>query len=206
MTEDDQASEFVDPVPHAQLKGDELLLPGVQVRDFWEWAMGDLRLNATRGLLAQFLVARAVRDTRLNDDGWGNFDVLSREGIRIEVKCSGYLQSWAQRKPSAITFSGLMGRTWSAEAGYGAEPEVRADVFVFAVQTSQDRNTYDPLALDAWDFHVLPGSIIRDSGQQRMSLSTVRRLGGVPLKWDFLRAAILDAYGNEHIQDPSVSS
>ncbi len=202
MGEDNRVSEFIDPIPHARLKGDEPLLPGILVRDFWEWAVGDLRLNATRGLLAQFLVAQAVGDTRLNDDGWGDFDVLSSEGIRIEVKCSGYLQSWAQRRASTIAFSGLKGRTWSAETGYGLKPEVRADVFVFAVQTSQDRQQYNPLDLDAWDFHVLPGSVIRDSGQQSMSLSTVRRLGGVPLKWDLLRAAILDAYGRENTEDP----
>lgn len=75
------------------LSGDEPLLPGVRVRDFWAWAMGDLRPNSTRGMLAQFLVAKAVGDTRPLDDGWGDFDVQSPEGIKIEVKSSGYLQS-----------------------------------------------------------------------------------------------------------------
>src|SRR5690606_21596217 len=93
------------------ITGEEVLLPGVRVLDFWRWALGDLRLNSTRGMLAQFLVARAVWDTRPNDDGWGDFDVLSPEGIKIEVKSSGYLQSWSQVNPSRIVFSGLMGRT-----------------------------------------------------------------------------------------------
>ncbi len=173
------------------ITGDELLLPGVRVLDFWRWALGDLRLNSTRGMLAQFLVAQAVGDLRPNDDGWGDFDVLSPEGIKIEVKSSGYLQSWSQVNPSKIVFSGLMGRTWSAETGYGASPEVRADVFVFAVHTCQDPEAYDPLDLDAWDFYVLPGSRVRAVGQKSMNLNRVRSLAGDPVKWEELRASIL---------------
>src|SRR5689334_1809608 len=86
------------------LTGEEEILPGATVRDFWAWALGDLRLNANRGMLAQFLVARAVGDVRPRDDGWGNFDVLTPEGIKVEVKSSGYLQSWRQTRPSRIVF------------------------------------------------------------------------------------------------------
>ncbi|MDQ3226352.1 MAG: hypothetical protein M3Q50_06965 [Chloroflexota bacterium] len=75
----------------ALLSGNEQILPGIHVRDFWAWALGDLRLNANRGLLAQFLVAKALGDCRERDDGWGNFDVLTPEGIKVEVKASGYL-------------------------------------------------------------------------------------------------------------------
>jgi hypothetical protein len=188
----DAAGEIHNP-DITPLTGDELLLPGVRVREFWAWAMGDLRLNSTRGSLAQFLVARAVGDTRANDDGWGDFDVLSPEGIRIEVKSSGYLQSWVQKKVSAITFSGLTGRTWSAESGYGLAPEVRADVFVFAVHTSQDPDTYDPLALSAWDFYVVPGSTVRSIGQKTIGLNRVRKIAGNPIGWSDLRQAILGA-------------
>lgn len=73
--------------------GNEEILPGITVRDFWAWALGDLRLNSTRGMLAQFLVAKALGDTRPYDEGWGNFDVLIPDGIRVEVKSLGYLQS-----------------------------------------------------------------------------------------------------------------
>ncbi len=62
------------------LRSDEPTLPGVTVRDFWAWALGDLPLNASRGVLVQFLVAKAVGDTRLRDDGWGDFDVSTPRG------------------------------------------------------------------------------------------------------------------------------
>lgn len=42
------------------LTDDEKILPGFVVRDFWAWALGDLRLNANRGMLAQFLVSKAL--------------------------------------------------------------------------------------------------------------------------------------------------
>ena len=105
-------SSSYEPAPVRTLSGTETILPGVTVRDLWAWAMGDLRLNTNRGALAQFLVAKAVGDGRLMDDGWGNFDVLSAEGIKVEVKSSAYLQSWRQSKLSSIVFSGLTGIPW----------------------------------------------------------------------------------------------
>ncbi|MDP9358717.1 MAG: hypothetical protein M3R02_26250 [Chloroflexota bacterium] len=186
---------FMSPNEVPVLTGGEPILPNVNVRDFWAWALGDLRLNANRGMLAQFLVAKAVGDTRLRDDGWGDFDVLTPEGITVEVKSSGYLQSWRQARPSKIVFSELMGRSWSAETGRGATPEVRADVFVFAVHTCQDPDAYDPLDLTAWAFYVLPATIIRELGQKSLSLPRVQSLGGSPLAWADLRAAGLAATG-----------
>ncbi|MDP9441823.1 MAG: hypothetical protein M3P34_06545, partial [Actinomycetota bacterium] len=169
----------------------EPILPGVTVRDFWTWALGDLRLNTNWGMLAQFLDARAVGDDRPRDDRWGNFDVLTPEGVRVEVKSSGYLQSWGQPRPSRIAFSGLLGLSWSAETGYSAEPEVRADVFVYAVHTRQDPGVYDPLDLDAWAFYVLPGSTVRRLGQKFLRLSRVRALTPPPTPWAGLRSAVL---------------
>jgi hypothetical protein len=162
----------------------------VTVRDFWAWALGDLRLNSTRGMLAQFLVAKALDDPRLRDDGWGNFDVLTPEGIKVEVKSSGYLQSWTQRKLSRIVFSGLKARSWDAETRYSAEPEFRADVYVFAVHTCQDPAIYDPLALDAWIFYVLPATIVRALGQKTLSLARLATLAPSPVGWSKLPDAV----------------
>jgi hypothetical protein len=172
------------------LTGVEQVLPGVSLWDFWAWALGDLRLNSTRGMFAQFLVAKALSDPRLRDDGWGNFDVLTPEGIKVEVKSSGYLQSWTQKKLSKIVFSGLKGRSWDAETGYSAEPEFRADVYVFAVHTCQDQSTYDPLDLDAWIFYVLPAEIVRDLGQKTLSLARLAAKAPPRVSWSGLPDAV----------------
>lgn len=53
-------------------------------------------------------------------------------GLRIEVKASDYLQSWApQATYSRLSFGRVIAHTWDANTNeFGAEPEVRADVFV----------------------------------------------------------------------------
>jgi hypothetical protein len=63
------------------------------VADFWRWAFSDLRNNTTRGILAEFLVARAVGDDRGPRAGWDSFDVQAPDETRIEVKSSAFLQS-----------------------------------------------------------------------------------------------------------------
>ena len=52
---------FEQPAAAPGLRGDEAFV-GVdaQVLDFWRFAMSDLRMNNTRGYLAEFLVARAL--------------------------------------------------------------------------------------------------------------------------------------------------
>jgi hypothetical protein len=172
------------------LTGDESLAPGATVRDFWAWALGDLRLNSTRGILAQFLVARALGDDRARNDGWGDYDVLTPEGIRVEVKSSGYLQSWGQRGVSRIVFSGLKARAWSDATGYSADAEFRADVYVFAVHTSTDRTKYDPLDLGAWVFWVAPVQVIAGLDQKTITLSRVEQVASGPLAWHDLDAAV----------------
>ena len=193
----DPNSAWLDLVETPLLTGDETVLLGATVRDFWAWALGDLRLNSARGMLAQFLVARAVGDQRARDEGWGNFDVLAPSGIKIEVKASGYLQSWRQVKPSAIRFTGLKARTWSDETGYSPEPEFRADVYVFAVQTCRDPAAYNPLDLAAWEFYVLPGIRIRELNQNSLGLSSLHALVPNPIPWEGLQSAIQDAAGTE---------
>jgi hypothetical protein len=128
------------------------------VADFWRWAFSDPRDNTIRGVLAEFLVAAAVARTDTRRKGWDNFDVQARSGIRVEVKASGYLQSWPQAKHSQLYFGRVAARTWDENLNeFGTEPEVRADVFVFAVQTCKDPAAYDALDLSQWQFHVRPG-------------------------------------------------
>lgn len=188
-----------DDLPHPGelplLTGEEPLVAGATVRDFWAWALGDLRLNANRGMLAQFLVARAVGDPRPRNDGWGDYDVESPDGIRIEVKSSGYLQSWRQQRPSRITFSGLKALRWDDATGYGERPEFRADVYVFAIHGCTDPVAYDPLDLSAWSFRVLPASVLRVLDQRSISLWRLETLAPDAVAWDGLAAAIRAAAG-----------
>lgn len=106
------------------------------VGDFWSWAFSDLRSNIARGVLAEFLVSRAVGEGQPVRVSWDNYDAEAPDGTRIEVKSSAYLQSWPQKRHSTLTFGRLAARSWDPETdAYGDSPEVRADVFIFAVHT-----------------------------------------------------------------------
>lgn len=168
----------LEPGETFRLDGTSEALP--RVGDFFSWAFSDLRSNTTRGILAEFLVAWALGVREGVRAGWDDFDVLTPDGIRVEVKASGYLQSWVQKRPSKISFGRLTGRSWNAETGeLGEKRELRADVFVFAIQTCSDPNGYDPLDLDAWHFLVLPRIKVEKTGARSISLSTLRSLEAV---------------------------
>ena len=83
------------PAPPQLLEGSDVFVGlDATVVDFWRWAFSDLRDNTARGVLAEFLVASALGRTDTRRKGWDNFDVQTATGVRVEVKASGYLQSW----------------------------------------------------------------------------------------------------------------
>ncbi len=128
MAECDEAS-WLEPTPVEPLTGHEPL-SGVAatVAEFWRWGFSDLRTNIVRGILAEFLVAKVVGAREPVRVAWDNFDVVSGAGTRIEVKSSGHLQSWPQKRLSTVAFTGLTGLRWDAKEGWGDDREVRADV------------------------------------------------------------------------------
>ena len=102
---------WLKPAPPQLLEGSDAFAGlDATVVDFWRWAFSDLRDNTVRGVLAEFLVAAALGRTDVRRKGWDNFDVLSATGIRVEVKASGYLQSWAQAKHSSLNFGRVAAR------------------------------------------------------------------------------------------------
>ncbi|MFE1405001.1 hypothetical protein ACFW5D_15330 [Streptomyces sp. NPDC058770] len=161
----------------------------VTVLDFWRYAMPDLRTNTTRGLLAEFLVHRAVGAEQRNAE-WESFDVLAPDGLKIEVKTSAYLQAWGQRRLSEIRFSRLRGRIWTPEDGDAAEQSYNADVYVFALHTARTHAAYDPLDVGQWCFHVASRAVVEATGQASLGLTSVRRLCGEPVGYGELAERI----------------
>jgi hypothetical protein len=194
MSEQASASpegQWLSPLPSPPLTGVERFKGLDQtVSGFWQFAMSDLRMNNTRGYLAEFLVARAVGAPGLRIE-WDEYDVLAPDGLRIEVKASAYLQNWEQRNLSRIQFSGLSRR--SAPTGDGLVPRpptYHADVYVFAVQTATNHAEYDPLDVAQWEFYVLPRQAIVTLGQRSIGLATLTGITGGPLTYKGLADAI----------------
>jgi hypothetical protein len=165
------------PAPAQRLEGtDRFAGADATVLDFWRWAFSDLRDNTLRGVLAEFLVALALGQTDTRRKGWDNYDVLTSSGIRIEVKTSVYLQSWAQATHSRLNFGRVAARAWDENTNeFGTEPEVRADVFVFAVQICREPGAYDALDLAQWEFYVVPAQRVRECGYKSVSIVWVRK-------------------------------
>jgi hypothetical protein len=186
----DEAS-WIEPKRLTLLTGDERFQGmDATVREFWAWSTSDLRDDTTRGILAEFIVGQALGAQTKYRISWSNFDLETPSGVRVEVKSSAYLQSWAQKKLSQIRFTGLTARSWDEKTGFSEEPEVRADVFVFAIQTCMDPQKYDALDIGQWEFYVDSGEAIRKRGSRSVVLPTVRRDAKGPFTYSELARAV----------------
>lgn len=194
---------MTDPIPQLTITkktGRESFCAGGVPRDFdvlafWQWATSDLVSNATRGILAEYIVAQAVgASTTGVRDEWAAYDLETPDGITIEVKSAAYLQSWWQRRFSPISFSIKKTRAWSDETGYSGEPLRKADVYVFALLAHKDHHTIDPLNLDQWTFYVFSTAQLeeRTGNQSTLSLTALTKLAA-PVAFDDLRAAVSTA-------------
>ena len=72
--------------------------------DFWRWAYSDLIGNAERGVLAEYIVACALGIQDTERISWGKYDLLTKDKIAVEVKTSGYIQTWEQESLSKLIF------------------------------------------------------------------------------------------------------
>lgn len=157
---------------------------GAQLEDFWAWTSSDLLGNALRGTLAEFIVGTALDcigpdDTRLE---WDARDLVTRNGVSIEVKSTAYLQSWGQTQTASMKFGVAKTRAWNALTNeYSDEYKRQADVYIFCVLTSTDRDTADPLNTDQWHFYVASTRYLNGvlGEQKSVSLSVLMKLDGV---------------------------
>jgi hypothetical protein len=180
---------WITPTPHRELVGSEVFSgTDATVTDFWRFSLGDLRMNSTRGYLAEFLVAQALGVKAFRVE-WDAYDLLFGE-IRVEVKSSAYLQSWKQPRLSTITFGGLQARMLKADNSYEPERTFNADVYVFCTQTCQSHDLYDPLDVSQWSFDVVSAGAVSALNQKSMGLSTVRKLSGGATEFSAVAAVV----------------
>lgn len=152
----------------------------LDAQPFWTWAFSDFLSNALRGVLAEYIVSLAADCTHHPRTEWDAFDLLTKDGLKIEVKSAAYLQSWQQRQPSTIRFDIGLKRGWDARTNLHAAAAGRAaDVYVFCVFAEQDRAIADPLELTQWFFLVCPTHQLNSTfpNQKSVGLATLERLG-----------------------------
>jgi hypothetical protein len=132
---------------------------GFDLLSFWQWSVSDLVSNATRGRLAEYIVARALGLGHENiRDEWAAFDLQTASNIKIEVKSAAYMQAWSQKKHTDIIFAVPKTRAWDAETNVQSrESRRQADVYVFALLAhAGKKDTIDPLNIGQWEFMCCP--------------------------------------------------
>ena len=160
--------------------------------DFWQWSMSDLVSNLARGRLAEFIVALALGiDVCLAvRNEWDSFDLTTKEGIKVEVKSSAYLQRWHQKRFSDVAWSAGPTRAWDPATNvYSSEARWQADVYVFALLDHRVKGTVEPLDLDQWCFFVVPRHLL--SEQKRfLTRPAVEKLVGPAVRFDALASKV----------------
>ena len=140
--------------------GEETL--GFTLQDYWRWSGSELMSNVTRGVMAEYLVARALECTQEPREEWGECDVVLPRGRTVEVKSSAYIQSWEQQDYTTISFVIAKKKSaWNPKTGKYRPldpPERIADVYVFCLLKHKCQETINPLDVMQWDFFVVPRS------------------------------------------------
>lgn len=162
----------------------------MRLLEFWQWNQSDLLSNALRGKLAEFIVSRAVNATTEMRIEWDMFDLITPDGIKIEVKSAAYVQSWQQAKNSTISFGIALAKGWQASTNtYATEIKRSADVYVFCLLNEQDRSVVNPLNLDQWEFFVLATEQINQEKGNQKTIGLNSLLKMMPVRTGFLGLA-----------------
>jgi hypothetical protein len=165
----------------------------ISLLSFWQWSSSDIVGNAMRGILAEYIVASSVGVNSGIRTEWDAFDVITPEGIKVEVKSAAYIQSWEQKKHSAIQFSIRPTQGWDSESNERtSEVRRQADVYVFCLLKHKDQSNINPLNLDQWEFYVLPTSALNQSVgvQKTITLSRLESLNPSKVNYGELYSSI----------------
>jgi hypothetical protein len=140
--------------------------------DFWRWSGSDLLGNRQRGILAEYLVGSALRMTDSVRLEWDAYDIRTPSDLKVEVKNSAYIQSWAQTAYSAIKFDIAPKTSWDAkENTFDTVSRRSADVYVFCVLAHKDQNSIDPLNVSQWKFYVLATHVLDKYCKEQKSIT-----------------------------------
>lgn len=168
----------------------------MRLLEFWQWSQSDLLNNALRGTIAEFIVAKAVNATNAVRVEWDAFDLITPEGLKIEVKSSAYLQSWKQDRDSTISFSIRSATGWDAATNISSTKSIRsADVYVFCLLKEKDRSLVNPLNLDQWQFFILSTEQLnREKGTQKtIGINSLLKMNPIVAGYDELASAVQHA-------------
>jgi len=161
--------------------------------EFWQWSQSGLLNNVLRGVLAEFIIAKALGINAGVRSPWDSFDLKTDEGLRIEVKSAAYLQSWKQKKYSNLTFRIAPTLKWAPQTNEFDHNSCRqAHVYIFCILIHKDKSTVNPLDLDQWKFYILKTDKIDHDlkNQKTLGFSSLLKLNPIECVFDTLHSTI----------------
>lgn len=175
--------------PTDTLKGAAVELQNASLLDFWKWAFSDLCDDDLKGIFAEWLVLRLLGIPGVRRVSWANSDIITPDGVRVEIKSTSYWQSWklmdemgAVRptplypvsSKTQIRFAGLKARD-AISVPNSTEPQVlKSHVYIFAFQQETDIERWNAMDLSQWEFYVLPSKRLHEFGWKSISLNMLR--------------------------------
>jgi hypothetical protein len=165
----------------------------IPVSEFWSWAYSDVLSNRNRGIFAEFIVGCALDQLERPRVEWDAFD-FEYKRKRIEVKCSGYLQSWGKDKISPIKWAIAKKKSWDAETNiYSKEVTRSSDCYVFCLYKEKDKNCTDNITdLENWCFYVIATEEINRIfvNQKTVTKKRLEKEGLVSIEFDELKEKV----------------
>lgn len=177
---------------------------GFSLCDYWRWMGSDLVMNIQRGVLAEYIVAKALDAETLKwpRSPWEGNDVklCHRDGT-IEVKSAAHVQAWHRKnsKPTPVSFNIDTKKYGSEGFKHGRSFYVSAFVFCVLGKPGLPLVYPDPLDLSQWEFYVLMSEVLDDEvrDQKTIRLRPLRELvkrKGRKADFDGLLDAIDDSF------------
>lgn len=165
------------------------------VLDYWKWAHSCLMDNAERGAFAEYLVACAIGGKGTGRVNWDKYDLVSEEGITVEVKTSAYLQTWGQNKLSAIRFGIPKTHGYNPNDNtYESDMKRQAQVYVFCVHAETEQEKVNVLDTTQWKFYVLASKVLDESKDyadaSSIGLGPLLKLGAVECRYEELHEVV----------------
>jgi|TARA_B110001469_G_C9508644_1_gene253625 hypothetical protein len=172
----------------------------IPLLDFWQWNQSNLIENRTRGILAEFIVMKAFEVESKARVEWDDFDIITDQDIKIEVKSSAFIQTWEQTKFSSIDFSIGPSKRYLETPGRPADRLRPSDIYVFALLAHKEQKTIDPMNLNQWCFFVMSSrKIDAERGpQQRITLNSLKSLSPIECNYQNLKTTVEKIIKNEN--------
>jgi len=150
------------------LDGDNLPL---QLRNFRERWFSNLSTNNLRGILAEYIVASAVWCSDKPREERDAYDLLTKDGIKVEVKSASYIQSREQKDYSNISFSIRPTKGWDDEWNREQIVKRQSDIYVFCLLAHKSQETLNPIDLNQWEFYVVSTRLLNEQVGKQKSIS-----------------------------------